>query len=128
MNVLLDTHAFLWWATEDAALSSRARRVIEAPRNDVFLSAVSVWEIVVKSRLGRLRLELPVETMLSDQMARHGFQPLALQFQHVLALDALPPHHSDPADRLLVAQALVEGMTLISRDRWTKAYPVRATW
>ncbi len=119
MRLLLDTHAFLWWCSDDRRLGAAERAAIREPANDVYLSAASVWEIVVKQGLGRLRVPEPV----SQAALRLGFQPLPISFEHAEETGALPPVHRDPFDRLLVAQARVEGLTLITHDPSLRAYP-----
>ena len=119
MRLLLDTHVFLWWCADDARLGPVERDAIRDPANDVYLSAVSVWEIVIKQALGRLRVpELP-----SAVAARLGMQPLPITVEHAEATAALPPIHRDPFDRMLVAQARVESLTLVSSDPAVRSYP-----
>lgn len=128
MRLLLDTHAFLWWVSDDPALPNRVRRQLSAPRNEVFVSAVSVWEIVVKAALGKLTIPLPAERFVPEQLVANGFEALPLSITHALAVDRLPAHHRDPYDRLLVAQAVTEGMTIASGDQQIAAYPVKIVW
>lgn len=128
MRLLLDTHAFLWWISDDAQLSERARGLIGDGRNEVFLSAASGWELAVKAALRRVDIAEPLERFLPDQLERNGFQALPVLLRHALALPALPPLHRDPFDRMLVAQALAEEMTLVSADRRIHRYPVPVAW
>ena len=128
MRLLLDTHAFLWWASEDPALSATARRQIESPRNDVFVSPVSAWEIVLKAGLGKLTTPSPVDEFIPEQMARNRFDVLPLSITHVLQVSHLPEHHRDPFDRLLVAQAMVEGLSFVTGDQHMSRYDVRVVW
>ncbi len=119
MRLLLDTHVFLWWCADDAQLGPVERDAIRDPVNDIYLSAVSVWEIMIKQALGRLRVpELP-----SAAVARLGMQPLPITVEHAEATSALPPIHRDPFDRMLVAQARVESLTLVSSDPAVRSYP-----
>jgi len=128
VKLLLDTHAFLWWITDDPHLSHRARTLIGGGENEVFLSAASAWELAVKVALGRVELEQPLDRFVPDQLERNGFQALPVSVRHALALPALPPLHRDPFDRMLVAQALTEEMTLVSADREIRRYPVPVAW
>ena len=128
MKLLLDTHAFLWWVTADDRLSDRAADLIRDPRNDLFLSAVSVWEIAIKSADGRIELLDPPATYIPQQMEANGFSGLAIQLHHALAVHTLPPIHRDPFDRMLLAQAVAEDLTLITHDREIARYDVRVAW
>jgi len=129
VKVLLDTHAFLWWVTEDPKLSARARRIIGNSSNDVYFSAVSGWEIAIKAGLGRLRIgDGSVEDFVAEHVAVNGFQVLAIQLRHVLRTASLPGQHRDPFDRLLVAQAIGEELTLMSADRALAEYKVKIVW
>lgn len=128
MRLLLDTHVFLWWITDDPHLSDRARALIGEGGNEVFLSAASAWELVVKASLRRLETVQPLERFVPDQLERNGFQALPVLLRHALALPDLPPLHRDPFDRMLVAQALTEEMTLVSADREIRRYPVPVAW
>ena len=118
---LLDTHALLWTLTEPRKLSTLARAALEDAQNDVFVSPVSVWEIAVKRALGKLQAPDNLEASIKDQ----GFTPLSLTFFHAEQAGALPPHHGDPFDRMLVAQAQAEGLILVTRDARLPLYGVR---
>ncbi len=128
MRVLLDTHAFLWWISDDEQLTVQARETIGAADNQVFVSAASVWEIVTKARLGRLPLPEPVGRFVATHLEENAFQPLPIAMRHAFALEALPDLHRDPFDRMLVAQALTEGMPLVTGDHAVRAYPVMTIW
>ncbi len=128
MRLLLDTHAFLWWLTDDERLSRRARRVIGDGANEVFVSAASAWEIAIKTRLGRVRLPEDVERYIPDQLEQNAFQVLPVRLGHALRVAALPDVHRDPFDRLLVAQALVESLAIVSGDRNVASYAARVVW
>jgi PIN domain nuclease of toxin-antitoxin system len=128
VNALLDTHAFLWAVTGDRRLSSPARALIEDGENQVFLSAVSMWEIVLKAKAGKLHVEGSVAKMLEEQMRQAGISPLAIYPAHVLRVAALPPIHKDPFDRLLVAQAQAENLALVSGDPEIRRYTVQVIW
>ncbi len=124
MRILLDTHVFLWWAVDDPQLSVELRQALESPDNLVFLSSASVWEIVIKQGLGRIRLPDDPADWLQAYLTQYGLLPLAIEYVHVLAIRTLPPRHKDPFDRVLVAQALCEGMTLATADQAIRQYGV----
>jgi PIN domain nuclease of toxin-antitoxin system len=129
VKVLLDTHAFLWWITDEPRLSSRARRTIGDSSNQVYFSAASGWEIAIKARLGRIRLAGDeIESFVAEQVAANGFEVLPIHLNHALRTYALPRHHADPFDRMLVAQAAIEEMPLVSADRKLADYGVRIVW
>lgn len=121
MNLLLDTHVALWAITDSPRLSGRARELICAPHASVWVSAVSVWEIAIKHALGRG--DMPVSGQEAWQWFQaSGYRLLAIEAQHAAAVEDLPPHHQDPFDRLLVAQALVEPMRLLTHDATVARY------
>ena len=122
MNLLLDTHVLLWALDNDPLLSPAARNAIIDGNNIVFVSAATAWEIAIKKALGKLRA--PTSNYL-EELRRHRFTPLDITSEHALAVEELPPHHADPFDRLLVAQAQIEKLTLITRDSRIQAYNVR---
>jgi PIN domain nuclease of toxin-antitoxin system len=128
VRLLLDTHAFLWWIADDERLSSRAAALIADGRNQVFVSAVSAWEIVVKMGLGRVELPEPVDRFVPAQLEANGFSTLPVHLRHALGLAMLPEVHRDAFDRMLVAQAVAEGLTLVSGDRVMRGYPVAVEW
>ncbi|MGH7828266.1 MAG: type II toxin-antitoxin system VapC family toxin [Candidatus Binatia bacterium] len=119
MRLLLDTHVLLWWMSDDRKLSKEAREIIANPRNDGLVSSASVWEIAIKAALGRIEIEL---NDLEDAIVASGFQPLVISFQHAVAVGRLPAVHRDPFDRMLVAQASVEKLRIISHDRVFERY------
>jgi PIN domain nuclease of toxin-antitoxin system len=122
VRLLFDTHALLWWLADDDRLGARARGLVEDPVNDVIVSAVSLWEIVVKARIGKLQADIEE---IADTIQREGFTPLAITTAHLRTLAELPIHHRDPFDHLLIAQAIVENATFISEDRNTHHYPIQ---
>jgi PIN domain nuclease of toxin-antitoxin system len=122
-RLLLDTHVFLWWRGEPSKLSSKVRSSI-ATADIVFVSAVSAWEAAIKVSLGRL--ELP-DTIGVGVLAS-GFEKLVISFSHAERAGGLPPHHRDPFDRMLVAQAQTEGLTLVTHDRLLEPYDVEIIW
>ena len=128
MRLLLDTHAFLWFVAGDFTLSAHARSLIEDEGNDKLVSIVSLWEIAVKTSLGKLPLAKPFEQFIPEQLTRNGFQVLALTVAHTAKVAALPLHHRDPFDRMLVAQSLVENLPLLSSDETLNAYGIQRLW
>lgn len=127
MKVLLDTHAFIWWDTDPSQLSARVRTALADPATAVWLSVASVWEMQIKSQLGKLALRLPLAQIVAQQQS-NGIQVLAVSLVHVLAIEALPPAHKDPFDRVLAAQANIEGADLVTVDPIFAQYPVRVFW
>ena len=128
MRALLDTHAFLWWITDDDRLSEKAREIISDGRNELLFSAVSGWEISIKAGLGRLELPEDLERFVVDQVSRNAFQVLPVYLSHALHVRKLPDHHRDPFDRLLVSQSILEGISLLSADPQIALYPVEVAW
>lgn len=122
-KLLLDTHVFLWWRANDPQLQGAAKSAI-AGADVVFVSAATAWEAAIKASLGRLDLPDTVESGVEDS----GFEKLLISFSHAEAAAALPSHHSDPFDRMLVAQAVSEGLTLVTHDRRLEAYEVSILW
>ncbi len=118
MRLLLDTHVFLWWWSDAAELGASARAAIADPANEVFVSAVVAWEIVIKRALGKLGFEGTVATAVAEE----GFTTLPVSVAHVDEVARLPDHHRDPFDRLLVAQARVESLTLVTSDPFVRRY------
>lgn len=121
MNYLLDTHVLLWWLGDLPQLSDDAREIIASPENLIFVSAASAWEITIKKSIGKL--EAPDD--LASASASCRFEALPVSVEHAQQVGALPPHHTDPFDRMLVAQATIENLTLISRDRKMHLYEIQ---
>ncbi|MCU0293418.1 MAG: type II toxin-antitoxin system VapC family toxin [Thermoanaerobaculaceae bacterium] len=128
MRVLLDTCTFLWVCAGAPELSATARELFQDPANDVYLSAVSAWEIAVKHALGRLPLPEPPQHLVPAMREAHGVQPLPLSEDAALLLASLPPVHRDPFDRMLVCQAIADGLTILTPDDAIVRYPVRTAW
>jgi len=128
MKALIDTHTFLWWNMEDPLLSARAREIIADGTNEIFLSAASAWEIAIKAAKGRLVLPEEPALYIPSRMSLHRIQPLPVQVNHALRIFELPPHHADPFDRLLVAQAQLESLPLITKDEEIRRYEVETIW
>lgn len=120
-SVLLDTHAFLWWLSNDSALGPAAREVIAEPRNRIFVSAATTWEIAIKRQIGKLTAPADIEAAVEDK----GFAKLPILLFHGQQAGSLPPHHHDPFDRMLIAQAQAEGLELMTIDPVFRQYGVR---
>ncbi|MEH2060936.1 MAG: type II toxin-antitoxin system VapC family toxin [Nostoc sp.] len=123
MKVLLDTHIFIWWDSEPEKLSPNILSLLERTDTKLYVSVVSLWEIQIKSQLGKLTLSQSLEDIY-DSQSKNGISFLSVIPAHVLNLNTLPLHHKDPFDRMLISQALVEGLTLISIDQIFKLYDV----
>jgi PIN domain nuclease of toxin-antitoxin system len=128
MRILLDTHAFLWFILDDSQLSKAARTVIEDASNDVEVSPASYWEIAIKIRLRKYSLPRPYQQFMESQMAIDDFRILHIEPKHTSLITTMPFHHNDPFDRLLVAQAIVEGIAIVSIDEQLDPYGVRRLW
>jgi PIN domain nuclease of toxin-antitoxin system len=128
MKYLLDTHTFLWWITDSDLLSDRAREVIQDGRNTLLLSAASGWEIAIKAGLGRLSLSDKLEKAIPEQMSLNDVQGLPVHMSHVLHVYSIPQHHTDPFDRLLVAQCQLEELPIITSDPQLAQYDVEIIW
>ncbi|HEY0203561.1 MAG TPA: type II toxin-antitoxin system VapC family toxin [Acetobacteraceae bacterium] len=122
MKLLLDTHALLWWLADDARLGVSARNLIADPGNNVLVSIVSPWEVIVKMRVGKLKADIGTTLALIE---RNRFTLLPISPAHLLALAVLPFHHRDPFDHLLIAQAVAEGAAFLSEDRRASQYPLQ---
>jgi PIN domain nuclease of toxin-antitoxin system len=124
VNLLLDTQALLWWKEGSRRLGPRARRAVEREAATVRVSAASAWEIAIKSRAGRLRLAAPLHTWMPRELEGNGFLILNVTADHAVAVASLPDHHDDPFDRLLIAQARLEGLTVVTSNTAFDAYDV----
>ena len=125
MNLLLDTQALLWWKEGSRKLGRLARRAIESEAATVRVSAASAWEIAIKIRAGRLTLAEPLHLWMPDRLVQEGFLPLGVTVEHAVAVALLPEHHQDPFDRLLIAQARAEGLTVVTSDVAFDDYDVK---
>jgi PIN domain nuclease of toxin-antitoxin system len=128
MRLLLDTHALLWFASGDPALTRAARRRIEDPRNDRVWSTASVWEMAIKVGIGKLHLGMPVAEFVERVTIDDGVTLLDIRRDHVVGVADLPGHHRDPFDRLLIVQALRDDLAIVTRDEVFEAYGVRRIW
>jgi PIN domain nuclease of toxin-antitoxin system len=130
VKLLLDTHALLWYALGDPHLSGTAQGLIVDPANEVLISPASYWEIAIKVSIGKLSLQRSYEDFMAVCLQQYGFIVLAIEPRHTARVACLPfpPGHRDPFDRLLVAQALVDGLPLVSADAVLDSYGVRRLW
>lgn len=128
MRILLDTCTFLWLILDASELTDKAKQLFSDPGNEVYLSVVSTWEIAVKHAIGRLDLPEEPRLYIPVQRERHGIQSLPLDEPASLQVSALPRIHNDPFDRMLISQALIHGLTILSPDDLIKKYPVRIIW
>jgi PIN domain nuclease of toxin-antitoxin system len=124
MKLLLDTHIFIWWANQPDKLSQAALSALQDEANELLLSVATVWEMQIKIQLAKLKLSLPLNELVESQQEINNLKILPVALNHVLALDALPYHHKDPFDRLLIAQSLEEGATLVSTDSKFSEYSI----
>jgi PIN domain nuclease of toxin-antitoxin system len=124
VRLLLDTQVFLWMLSAPTRLSRRVQTMLRRPEEELLLSAASAWEISIKQGLGKLTLPEPAERYVPAMMAQFSVVPLAVVHRHALYVSALPPHHRDPFDRLLIAQAILEGVPIVSADAEMLRYDV----
>jgi PIN domain nuclease of toxin-antitoxin system len=128
VRLLLDTHAFICFIGANPKLSATARQMIEDPANQSFVSIASLWEMAIKTSLGRMDLAEPFETLVPRQLAANGFSVLGITLDHLIRLIPLPRHHGDPFDRILVVQSMSEKMRLVSRDEILDLYRIDRVW
>jgi PIN domain nuclease of toxin-antitoxin system len=128
VRALLDTHALLWWLSDDDKLSRPAWRVVASARNEILVSAASAWEIATKVRLGKLRDPTGLAAQLAERIAAERFEPLSITIDHGRRAGMLPAHHKDPWDRMLIAQAQAEGVAIVSNDAILDTYGVERIW
>lgn len=128
MKLLLDTHALLWFVWNHPKLSAAARSLIADPKNALFFSAASIWEIAIKVGIGKLTLADPYDVFMNQAIRTTGLTILPIEIRHAAAVTSLPPHHGDPFDRMLAAQALVETMCFVSIDAIFDGYALKRLW
>jgi PIN domain nuclease of toxin-antitoxin system len=129
MKVLVDTHVFLWWCSERGArVSDRARALLADASTDVAFSVASAWELALKVGAGRMELPGPIERYLPDRLRHHGFDLLTIELSHVFRAGTLPRINGDPFDRILVAQAQIEGIPIVTADPAISRYDVETIW
>lgn len=127
MNLLLDTHAFIWWDCDPGRLSARVLALCQDPANQLWLSVASLWEIQIKSHMGKIKLREPLSTLVEEQQG-NGLRLVDVRAAHVLELDSLPMLHKDPFDRIIIAQARVERCRLVTHDATIGGYDVEVVW
>ena len=128
MKALLDTHVLLWWVLDDDRLSPRAAELLSDAGSELYFSAASAWELSIKAQLGRLRLPESPDRFLLEQLRQNRIAELPVSIVHALHVLALPPHHRDPFDRLLVAQSRIESLPLVTADPLISRYQVETIW
>ena len=128
MRALLDTHVLLWWLVDDTRISEKARRVLANSGSEIYFSAASSWELSIKVALGRLELPAPPRTLIPKVLREQSIQSLDVTHAHALAVAELPPHHRDTFDRMLVAQARLEKLAIVSGDPMIARYGTKIVW
>jgi PIN domain nuclease of toxin-antitoxin system len=128
MKVLVDTHTFIWALLHDHRLSAKAKQILKSDEHELFFSLVSLWEFAIKIKTGKLNALGSSVAYLRDEMENYSMQLLPIRYQHILQLEALPVHHSDPFDRLLIAQAIAESLPILTHDEKFSLYPVKSIW
>jgi PIN domain nuclease of toxin-antitoxin system len=128
MRILLDTHTFLWWNEASPRLSKKALTLLADPANTLLLSVGSAWELGLKTQTGKMRLPESPSVYVPTRMAHYAMEALPVALAHVLTAESLPLHHRDPFDRLLIAQATVEGVPIVTGDPEFRRYAIRVLW
>ncbi|WP_193198022.1 type II toxin-antitoxin system VapC family toxin [Nostoc sp. MG11] len=128
MNLLLDTHTFIWYVTGNSRLSNQVIELINNENNQILLSIASLWEIAIKQSLGKLSFSQPFEIFITQQLNLNDFSLIDITISHITVVATLPLHHRDPFDRLLIAQAVTENIPILSADKIFNAYPIRRLW
>ena len=128
MRVLLDTHAFLWWVAGSPKLSADAHEIISGEHNEPFFSVASAWEIAIKVSTGKLQLPDSPQKFVTEQLSRNALEVLPIYLRHAVGVHSLPDYHEDPFDRLLIAQATAENLTILTADPLIARYPVQTAW
>ncbi|OPX22085.1 MAG: PIN domain nuclease [Candidatus Latescibacterota bacterium] len=128
MRILLDTHSFLWFIAGSDSLSTQARDLIADLGNEVLLSTGSLWELAIKVSIGKIELSRPFGEIIPEQLSENEITVLPIELSHLTMLTELPFHHRDPFDRLIIAQGIVEGLPVITRDIMFRNYPVDILW
>ena len=128
MKLLFDTHAFIWWRSDPARLPNDVLEACHRLDNELLVSVASIWEMQVKSQIGKLELDEPLAEILANEQAINRITIVSIEAHHVYELNALPLHHRDPFDRLLIAQARIEEAVLVTRDKIIRSYNVNTLW
>ena len=128
MRVLVDTHTFLWALLHDRRLPAKAKRILTSDTDELVFSLVSIWEIAIKMKTGKLNALGSTVSYIRYEMEEYGMELLPIRYEHILQLERLPLHHSEPFDRLLIAQAVAESLPILTHDSKFPAYPVKLIW
>jgi PIN domain nuclease of toxin-antitoxin system len=128
MKVLVDTHTFIWALLHDHRLSANAKRILRSDEHELFFSLASLWEIAIKIKTGKLNTLGSSVSHIRDEMETYGMELLPIHYRHILQLESLPAHHSNPFDRLLIAQALTEALPILTGDKAFASYGVKLLW
>jgi PIN domain nuclease of toxin-antitoxin system len=128
MRILVDTHVFLWDLLDDRRSSRKAKEILSSDEHQLYFSLVSLWEIAIKMKTGKLNAVGSTVSYIRDEMAEYRMELLPLRYEHILELERLPLHHSEPFDRLLIAQAIAESLPILTHDAKFPAYPVKLIW
>lgn len=128
MKLLLNTHTFIWFITDNPQLSSSAKALIEDELNEKVLSLASIWEMAVKCSIGKLRFDLPFQSFIEQQLVQNSLDLMKIEVSHLSTVATLPLHHRDPFDRLLIAQAIVEKMPIVGADQMFDSYGIERLW
>jgi PIN domain nuclease of toxin-antitoxin system len=128
MILLLDTHTFIWYVTDNSRLSNQVLKLINDKNNEILLSIASLWEIAIKQNLGKLSFNQPLEIFITQQLNLNDFRLLDIKISHVAFVATLPLHHRDPFDRIIIAQSVVENIPILSADKIFDAYPIERLW
>lgn len=128
MRLLLDTHTFIWYVTNNNKLSSTAKLLINDGNNEVVLSKASIWEMAIKHSIGKLSFDTRFDIFIERQLSLNNIELLDIKTNHLIAIATLPSHHGDPFDRLIIVQAMLEGLPIVGTDIAFDAYEVRRLW
>jgi PIN domain nuclease of toxin-antitoxin system len=128
VRLLVDTHTFLWALMHDRRLSTRSKQILTSDEHELFFSLVSLWEFSTKIKTGKLNALGSSVAYLRDELENYSMQLLPIRYEHILALESLPAHHSDPFDRFLIAQAITESLPILTHDEKFSLYPVKVLW
>lgn len=128
MNLLLDTHTFIWASVTPEKLSDTVRNLLQDNANTIILSLASIWEMQIKVQRGKLTINRPLPELIASQQQTNNLQLLPIEVPHIFALQNLPDYHRDPFDRIIISQAMVEGLPVLSKDATFDAYPIVRVW
>jgi PIN domain nuclease of toxin-antitoxin system len=128
VKVLVDSHTFIWALLQDRHLSAKARQILRSNDDELVFSLVSLWEIAIKIETGKLNTIGSSVAYILAEMEAYGMALLPIRYEHILQLELLPPHHSNPFDRLLIAQAIAESLPILTHDKMFRLYPVKVIW